>query len=112
MLPSRYVSYLDDKVSFTLSIGRSQVPPRHLFAARFRQRDPRRKRATQEGITMRRPSARRLTALAAAAVLLPVTAACGSGEGDDKGEKSALVIYSGRQEKLVKPLLNKLEKAV
>lgn len=55
---------------------------------------------------MRRPLARRLTALFAAALLLPV-AACGADE-DDAG----LVIYSGRNEKLVKPLLDDLEKAV
>ncbi|MFC5219779.1 iron ABC transporter substrate-binding protein [Streptomyces coerulescens] len=63
---------------------------------------------------MRRPSARRITALLAAGLLLPVLAACGS---DNKGASaeggdSALVIYSGRNEKLVKPILDKLEKAV
>ncbi|GAA3834403.1 iron ABC transporter substrate-binding protein [Streptomyces phyllanthi] len=67
---------------------------------------------------MRRPLAGRITALLAAGLLLPALAACGSdddhsatgpsGEGDD----SALVIYSGRNEKLVKPILDKLEKAV
>ncbi|WP_284574527.1 iron ABC transporter substrate-binding protein [Streptomyces sp. 2P-4] len=56
---------------------------------------------------MRRPSVRRLTALLAAALLLPAVAACGVDE-DDAG----LVIYSGRNEKLVKPLLDDLEKAV
>ncbi|MGR4881209.1 iron ABC transporter substrate-binding protein [Streptomyces sp. LARHCF249] len=56
---------------------------------------------------MRRPLARRLTALFAAALLLPAVAACGADE-DDAG----LVIYSGRNEKLVKPLLDDLEKAV
>ncbi|WP_058043887.1 iron ABC transporter substrate-binding protein [Streptomyces roseifaciens] len=69
---------------------------------------------------MRRPLARRLIALAAAALILPAAAACGSGDeggsgkGDkgDKGGKSSLVIYSGRQQALVKPLLTKLEKAV
>ncbi|MCX4820139.1 iron ABC transporter substrate-binding protein [Streptomyces sp. NBC_01142] len=55
---------------------------------------------------MRRPSARRLTALVAAAMLLPALAGCGS------DEKAGLVIYSGRNEKLVKPLLDELEKAV
>ncbi|MDW8807090.1 iron ABC transporter substrate-binding protein [Streptomyces scabiei] len=64
---------------------------------------------------MRRPLARRITALVAAGLLLPALAACGS--DDDKstaGEEgdSTLVIYSGRNEKLVKPLLDKLEKAV
>ncbi|MET9319187.1 iron ABC transporter substrate-binding protein [Streptomyces sp. NPDC003038] len=56
---------------------------------------------------MRRPLARRLSALFAAALLLPAVAGCGSDE-DDAG----LVIYSGRNEKLVKPLLDELEKAV
>ncbi|MGP3982332.1 iron ABC transporter substrate-binding protein [Streptomyces sp. KR80] len=61
---------------------------------------------------MRRPSARRLTALAAAAVLLPATAACGADDTSGKDGESALVIYSGRHEPLVKPLLKQLEKAV
>ncbi|MFE0577444.1 iron ABC transporter substrate-binding protein [Streptomyces sp. NPDC058874] len=56
---------------------------------------------------MRRPLARRLTALFAAALLLPAVAGCGVDE-DDAG----LVIYSGRNEKLIKPLLDDLEKAV
>jgi iron(III) transport system substrate-binding protein len=63
---------------------------------------------------MRRPSVRRTTALVAATLLLPALAACGSddkGSGDE-GADSSLVIYSGRNEKLVKPLLDKLEKAV
>ncbi|MFE7764102.1 iron ABC transporter substrate-binding protein [Streptomyces sp. NPDC057438] len=64
---------------------------------------------------MRRPLARRITALVAAGLLLPALAACGS--DDDKstageGGDSTLVIYSGRNEKLVEPLLDKLEKAV
>ncbi|GGK47650.1 iron ABC transporter substrate-binding protein [Streptomyces flaveus] len=64
---------------------------------------------------MRRPLAGRITALVAAGLLLPALAACGS--DDDKsssgeGSDSALVIYSGRNEKLVKPILDKLEKAV
>ncbi|MFV0131090.1 iron ABC transporter substrate-binding protein [Streptomyces sp. HMX112] len=53
---------------------------------------------------MRRPMARSLTALAAAALLLPALAACGS------DEPAGLVIYSGRNENLVKPLVEKLEK--
>lgn len=63
---------------------------------------------------MRRPSVRRTTALVAAGLLLPALAACGSGDKDSGGEgdASSLVIYSGRNEKLVKPLLDKLEKAV
>lgn len=59
---------------------------------------------------MRRPLARRLTALAATALLLSTAAACGSADQDDKGGDAALVIYSGRNESLVKPLLKKLEK--
>ncbi|WP_282701070.1 iron ABC transporter substrate-binding protein [Streptomyces sp. CC219B] len=67
---------------------------------------------------MRRPSVRRITALAAAGLLLPALAACGSGSGSDDTDSGAadgdstLVIYSGRNEKLVKPLLDDLEKAV
>ncbi|CAL9677426.1 Iron-utilization periplasmic protein [Streptomyces sp. enrichment culture] len=64
---------------------------------------------------MRRPSARRITALLAAGLLLPVLASCGSGDdkgGSAEGGDPALVIYSGRNEKLVKPILDKLEKAV
>lgn len=63
---------------------------------------------------MRRPSVRRMTALVTAGLLLPALAACGSGDkdGGDRGDASSLVIYSGRNEKLVKPLLDKLEKAV
>ncbi|ATW52098.1 iron ABC transporter substrate-binding protein [Streptomyces peucetius] len=64
---------------------------------------------------MRRPSARRITALVAAGLLLPALAACGSDDGKDssaEGGDSSLVIYSGRNEKLVKPVLDKLEKAV
>ncbi|MGA5558992.1 iron ABC transporter substrate-binding protein [Streptomyces lavendulocolor] len=53
---------------------------------------------------MRRPLARSLTAIAAAALLAPALAACGSDEPAD------LVIYSGRNENLVKPLIEKLEK--
>ncbi|WAU78740.1 iron ABC transporter substrate-binding protein [Streptomyces sp. Qhu-G9] len=63
---------------------------------------------------MRRPSVRRMTALVTAGLLLPALAACGSDDkdGGDDGAGSSLVIYSGRNEKLVKPLLDKLEKAV
>ncbi|MFF8836677.1 iron ABC transporter substrate-binding protein [Streptomyces sp. NPDC015130] len=53
---------------------------------------------------MRRPTARTLTALAAAVLLAPALAACGS------DEPAGLVIYSGRNENLVKPLIEKLEK--
>ncbi|WP_405807190.1 iron ABC transporter substrate-binding protein [Streptomyces sp. NBC_00210] len=55
---------------------------------------------------MRRPLARRLTALVAAGILLPALASCGS------DEPAGLVIYSGRNEKLVKPLIEKLEKSL
>jgi iron(III) transport system substrate-binding protein len=55
-----------------------------------------------------------MTALVTATLLLPALAACGSGDkdGGGEGDASSLVIYSGRNEKLVKPLLDKLEKAV
>ncbi|MGW1888476.1 iron ABC transporter substrate-binding protein [Streptomyces sp. NPDC001970] len=52
---------------------------------------------------MRRPLARTLTALAAAALLLPALASCND-------EPAGLVIYSGRNENLVGPLVEKLEK--
>jgi iron(III) transport system substrate-binding protein len=54
---------------------------------------------------MRHPLARCLSALAAAALLLPLSA-CGL------GEEAGLVIYSGRNEGLIKPLLTDLEDAV
>ncbi|MCC3649945.1 iron ABC transporter substrate-binding protein [Streptomyces sp. S07_1.15] len=67
----------------------------------------------KEGSTMRRlPARRRLAALAAAALLLPAAAACGGDDQGDPGDDSALVIYSGRNEKLVKPILDQVEKAV
>ncbi|MFF6772920.1 iron ABC transporter substrate-binding protein [Streptomyces sp. NPDC012637] len=53
---------------------------------------------------MRRPLARTLTAFTAAVLLAPLLAACGSDEPAD------LVIYSGRNENLVKPIIEKLEK--
>ncbi len=56
---------------------------------------------------MPRPLVQRLAAFSAVALLLPAVAGCGVDE-DDAG----LVIYSGRNEKLVKPLLDELEKAV
>ncbi|AWK10522.1 iron ABC transporter substrate-binding protein [Streptomyces spongiicola] len=51
---------------------------------------------------MRRPLARTLAALAATALTLPVIAGCSS-------EPAGLVIYSGRNENLVAPLVEKLE---
>ncbi|GAA3379206.1 iron ABC transporter substrate-binding protein [Streptomyces sannanensis] len=54
---------------------------------------------------MRRPLARTVTALTAAALLLPALAACSS-------EPAGLVIYSGRNENLVGPLIEKMEKSV
>jgi len=54
---------------------------------------------------MRHPLTRWMSALAATALLLPVLAACG-------GEDAGLVIYSGRNEGLVGPLLERLEKSV
>ncbi|MFE7131037.1 iron ABC transporter substrate-binding protein [Streptomyces sp. NPDC057638] len=72
---------------------------------------------------MSRPSvrrARRVSALALSALLLPVLAACGGTEEkkdtaakDGKKKESAeeLVIYSGRNEELISPILDKLEQA-
>ncbi|MFF3325151.1 iron ABC transporter substrate-binding protein [Streptomyces sp. NPDC002889] len=51
---------------------------------------------------MRRPLARSLTALVAAALLLPAVAACDT-------EPAGLVIYSGRNEGLVGSLIEKME---
>ncbi|MEV0962622.1 iron ABC transporter substrate-binding protein [Streptomyces sp. NPDC049910] len=51
---------------------------------------------------MRRPLARTLAALAATALTLPAIAGCSS-------EPAGLVIYSGRNENLVAPLIEKLE---
>ncbi|MEV3871039.1 iron ABC transporter substrate-binding protein [Streptomyces sp. NPDC049906] len=73
----------------------------------------------------RRPPVRRTTALALSALLLPALAACGSNDGDKNGDaKDAkkdgattaqstdqLVIYSGRNEELISPIIEKLEKA-
>jgi iron(III) transport system substrate-binding protein len=70
---------------------------------------------------MRRPHVRRGTAIALSALLLPVLAACGS--SDDKTDKAdkkdsaaapktdELVIYSGRNEELISPIIKKLEAA-
>jgi iron(III) transport system substrate-binding protein len=54
---------------------------------------------------MRHPLTRWMPALVATALLLPALAACG-------GEDAGLVIYSGRNEGLVGPLLDRLEKSV
>lgn len=56
---------------------------------------------------MRQPLARFASVFALAVVLLPLGTACAL-VGSDAG----LVIYSGRNEALIKPLLEKLEKAV
>ncbi|WP_055715057.1 iron ABC transporter substrate-binding protein [Streptomyces torulosus] len=66
---------------------------------------------------MRPPLGGRIFALVAAGLLLPALAACGSGDDKDGGGSgeagdATLVIYTGRNEKLVKPILDKLEKAV
>ncbi|WP_103533437.1 iron ABC transporter substrate-binding protein [Streptomyces sp. SM11] len=67
---------------------------------------------------MRSPAPRRFTTLAVGALLAPLVAACGSGEekgaaaGTNAEEKNGtLVIYSGRNEELIDPLLRKLEAA-
>ncbi|GAA2246962.1 iron ABC transporter substrate-binding protein [Streptomyces amakusaensis] len=68
---------------------------------------------------MPRPSVRRGTALALSALLLPVLAACGGSEEkkdakpEAKKEQGAeeLVIYSGRNEELIAPIMDKLQKA-
>ncbi|MFI8093094.1 iron ABC transporter substrate-binding protein [Streptomyces sp. NPDC086080] len=68
---------------------------------------------------MGRNTMRRLTTLAAVALVAPLMAACG-GEDEDKGtgsgakaaeQSGTLVVYSGRSEELIDPLLKKLEKA-
>ncbi len=55
---------------------------------------------------MRNPLRRISSAFAVVALLIPLMTACGI------GSEAGLVIYSGRNEGLVKPLLDKLEKAV
>ncbi|MCZ2525053.1 iron ABC transporter substrate-binding protein [Streptomyces sp. HB2AG] len=64
---------------------------------------------------MPRTPVRRIAALAAAAALFPALAACGGGSQDGAGGGEAaadeLVVYSGRNEKLIAPLIEKLEKS-
>jgi len=54
-------------------------------------------------------SVRRALALGAAAMLALTMAACGQDEGEEPLSDDALVIYSGRNENLVKPILDQLE---
>lgn len=54
---------------------------------------------------------RRVLALGAAAVLALTMAACGQDDGEEALSDDSLVIYSGRNETLVGPLLDKLEAA-
>ena len=56
-------------------------------------------------------SFRRALALGAAVLIASTTAACGAGDGEEALSDDALVIYSGRNENLVKPLLDRLETA-
>ena len=58
---------------------------------------------------MRAP--RHLSALVAAGLLAVATAACGQADGQEPLSDDALVIYSGRNENLVAPVLKKLEEA-
>ncbi|MFD3740541.1 iron ABC transporter substrate-binding protein [Streptomyces sp. NPDC058629] len=67
---------------------------------------------------MRSPAPRRFATLAVGALLAPLVVACGSGEekgaaaGTRAEEKNeTLVIYSGRNEELIDPLLRQLEAA-
>jgi iron(III) transport system substrate-binding protein len=57
------------------------------------------------------PSLRSMSAVLAAALLAVTTAACGSGSGEEPLTDDALVVYSGRNENLVAPVLKKLEAA-
>ncbi|MBM7088339.1 iron ABC transporter substrate-binding protein [Streptomyces sp. NPDC012461] len=64
---------------------------------------------------MRRPLAGRIPTLVVAGLLVPALAACGADDGRSASAESGdstLVIYSGRNEKLVKPILDELEKAI
>ncbi|WP_392545203.1 extracellular solute-binding protein [Oryzobacter telluris] len=54
-------------------------------------------------------SFRRALAMSAAALIALTTAACGADDGEEPLSDDALVIYSGRNENLVKPLLERLE---
>ena len=72
----------------------------------MRPRLPRRSRTTG-----RRAPRRRTTALVVAPLLALGLGACGQGEGQEPLSDDALVIYSGRNENLVGPVLKKLEDA-
>ena len=52
---------------------------------------------------------RRALAVSAAALIALTTAACGQDDGEEPLSDDALVIYSGRNENLVAPILEKLE---
>lgn len=96
--PTRTAGHLDSKVSVALLVGVLRNPDSCPQAG-----TPSRPERNERYTLMRRH--RRLTAaLTGAALLLPPLAACGIGGGGDE-----LVIYSGRGESLVKPLLDQLE---
>lgn len=56
-------------------------------------------------------SLRSMSAVLAASLLAVTTAACGSGSGEEPLSDEALVVYSGRNENLVAPVLKNLEAA-
>ena len=59
-----------------------------------------------------RPARARAAVAAAAALTLALTACSGADDAPSAADEDALVIYSGRNENLVGPLLEKLEEAV
>ncbi|TDC63019.1 iron ABC transporter substrate-binding protein [Actinomadura sp. GC306] len=61
---------------------------------------------------MHNPLRRFTPVLAVAALLSPLLTACGGEDGDAGSDDAGIVVYSGRNEKLIQPLLDKLEKAV
>src|SRR5690606_39155388 len=81
-----------------------------------RRRDPRRTGASPAGRhLMRRPLAGRIPTLVVAGLLVPALAAAGADDGRSASAEtgdSTLVICSGRNEQLVKPILDELEKAI